>query len=81
MSFHIPEFWLDEMNCRVIQVNNLTRVEYYFHSLNDAKRGYDILVNYIDKRSRKRRREPLYPENLANLCISKGIPIKSVIPM
>ena len=74
----IPEFWLDEANDVVRQVNGYTAVEYHFASLNDAKKAKKIMFDYVDKWSRKKNKTPLYPETLVKECLKKGISVLHV---
>lgn len=70
-----PEFWLDETNGTVRQVNGLTAVEYHFFSLKDAKKARTIMYNYVERWAKKKNKEPLYPEHLVQECAKNGINI------
>lgn len=68
-----PELWLDEANGIVRQVNMVTVADYHFSTAEEAKRAHVIMQTYIDRWSRKKKREPLYPENLIQACEKQGI--------
>ena len=68
-----PEFWLVEERCAVLQVNNVTRCFYEFHTLEDARRGYTIIQNLADRHFNKRVVKPFYPDLVINYLDKKGI--------
>lgn len=68
-----PEFWLDEPNGIVRQINGHTFVEYHFNSIQDAQKAKFIMFDFVEKWARKRKKDPLYPETLVAECNKKGI--------
>lgn len=68
-----PEFWLDEANGIVRQLNGFTCVEYHFGSTPDAQKAKSIMFDYVEKWARKRKKDPLYPDTLIAECNKKGI--------
>lgn len=73
-----PEFWVDETNGIVRQVNGLTTVEYHFSTIAETKKAKTIMYNYVEKWAKKRNRDPLYPEYLVEACLKQGISVLHV---
>jgi hypothetical protein len=69
----MPELWLVEQHCQVIQRNMVTGVTYQFNTLDDAKAGFTLIQKEINKCLKGKNRRPFYPDFAIEACQKKGI--------